>query len=386
MNISKYDMRRNPVYQLNCEIQSKGRRVASTKRRVKWSFGFSDRDAIEEGKSGNECRGAEHEVVMVWSLTSGKQRVLADGTEVHFANCRVGDKFECEWTMNGGHNIKIVAHIAAPLIGQDKFRQYDLQIDGISYWDMPKIYQLGTTGSANGSSLARARSTPTRRISPDSCHSEGDLHSGNPSFAVHQEINVIRPRRAQSMVNLNHHVPVADLLSDEPSPSPSPSSDIFSLPSLTMTLTMPSPTSVVDPFAPATPQDKNNKNNNLLVDTGTYVYTPQPRTSWHYRQPLVSPDSSSVCSSSSRSIETAPPSLSAMSQMSPMDHALNSLINFDSTCQPMQIQSPSSTPFDEFFYTQPRPSPSAHASGTMIPSVQHRSFSYNVPQTVYAGY
>ena len=53
--------------------QNTGRRVALTKRRVRWRFGYPNVEAIEDGKCGVEARGEEHEVSLVWSLTSGKK-------------------------------------------------------------------------------------------------------------------------------------------------------------------------------------------------------------------------------------------------------------------------------------------------------------------------
>lgn len=130
-------------YAIDAEISNKGRRFAATKRRVKFSFGFGNLKAMESGLSASECRGQEHEVVMVWSLTSGKQRVLADGVEVHFSRHPVTEKFECTWSMKNGHKIRVVS-AWAPLTKD--IRQFDLQIDGLSFWEMPKIFQLGQEG------------------------------------------------------------------------------------------------------------------------------------------------------------------------------------------------------------------------------------------------
>lgn len=127
------------VYQLDCETQNKGKLVASTKRRIRWRFGFADIQAIQSGKTGNDCRGAEHEVVFVWSRTSGKQLILADGQEVHWAKCNKGKKMEVSWDMlNGNHKLAVIAN-------SSKARPFDLLIDGRSFYDMPKLYELGNT-------------------------------------------------------------------------------------------------------------------------------------------------------------------------------------------------------------------------------------------------
>jgi hypothetical protein len=144
-NVSKYDMRHNPVYQIDCQIAASGKRVSATKRRVGFRFGFSNREAVAKGCTGTDCRGEEHEINLVWSLTSGKRTVTADGHEVHFSAGRRDTKFETSWSMAGGHIMKLVAYAAPPLFPQPGviFRQYDLQIDGLSFFEIPRIYELG---------------------------------------------------------------------------------------------------------------------------------------------------------------------------------------------------------------------------------------------------
>ena len=163
---AKYDIRKNPVYQVDCLTQNKGKRFAATKRRVRWRFGFSNRDAIERGLTGTDCRGAEHEVVFVWSLTSGKQLILADGHEVHWSKSpKHKGKFEFTWNMNGNHEMKVVAH--ASLFSRRKNAensdQFDLLIDGLSFWNMPKMFELGTKRSA-----LRENATSINKMSPTS--------------------------------------------------------------------------------------------------------------------------------------------------------------------------------------------------------------------------
>jgi len=140
-------------YAIDAKLCNKGRRFAATKRRLEFHFGFGNKDAIEDGQTASECRGEEHQIVMIWSLTSGKQRVLADGVEVHFSRRSVTERFECQWTMKSGHQITVVS-AWAPLA--KNVRNFDLRVDGLSYWDMPKIYQLGS-GVPKGASMLPLR-------------------------------------------------------------------------------------------------------------------------------------------------------------------------------------------------------------------------------------
>mmetsp|Transcript_13347 Transcript_13347/g.20801 ORF Transcript_13347/g.20801 Transcript_13347/m.20801 type:complete len:507 (+) Transcript_13347:410-1930(+) len=134
-------MRVNPCYQIDCVAASSGKMVAATKRRVRFRFGFSNREALAEGRKGVECRGSEHEVTFVWSLTSGKRLVLLDGKEVHFSKGKpLETTFETSWTfMPGHHQLKLQASATA----SEPQSQFNLFLDGMSFYQMPHMYQLG---------------------------------------------------------------------------------------------------------------------------------------------------------------------------------------------------------------------------------------------------
>lgn len=100
-----------------------------------------------------ECRGEEHDITLVWSITSGKRLVLADGHEVHYSNNR-SSVFEFSWTMKGNHVLKIVAHASPPLSEKPGFRQYDFFINGQSFFNMPKMYRLGMRGPAESNRVS----------------------------------------------------------------------------------------------------------------------------------------------------------------------------------------------------------------------------------------
>jgi hypothetical protein len=88
------------------------------------------------------CFFAEHDVTIVWSITSGKRLVLADGQEVHYSSSR-NNVFDFSWTMRGNHVLKVVAHASPPLSAQPGFRQYDFFVDGQSFFTFPKVFRLG---------------------------------------------------------------------------------------------------------------------------------------------------------------------------------------------------------------------------------------------------
>jgi hypothetical protein len=141
----------NYPYQVDWKQEMTGKRIASTKRRVTFTFGFANNDAIAAGDTGVACRGEEFTIVLLWSLTSGKRMVQCNGKPVHQSQGKsMETKFEAQWPMKGEHIVKIIAYSMSSLVPTPACRQFDLHIDGMSFFDMDKIYQLGG-GSKNHS-------------------------------------------------------------------------------------------------------------------------------------------------------------------------------------------------------------------------------------------
>ena len=94
-------------YQVDFSVESKGKRLDSTKRKLIWKFGFgyppavfphlydSDENYIgditndgsivpypDNPQKGAECRGREHEVMLTWSLLTGKAHIYVDSNEI----------------------------------------------------------------------------------------------------------------------------------------------------------------------------------------------------------------------------------------------------------------------------------------------------------------
>eukprot|EP00539_Tryblionella_compressa_P012479 CAMPEP_0178825718 /NCGR_PEP_ID=MMETSP0746-20121128/6373_1 /TAXON_ID=913974 /ORGANISM="Nitzschia punctata, Strain CCMP561" /LENGTH=588 /DNA_ID=CAMNT_0020487505 /DNA_START=272 /DNA_END=2038 /DNA_ORIENTATION=- len=136
---------RYPVYQLDFSAVASGKRVATTKRRIRWRFGFPNQKALSDGLTGTDCRGEEHDVTIVWSITSGKRQITMDGREIHYSTNRAS-LLDFSWQTKGNHVIKVICHAAPPLTAEPGFRQYDLWVDGQSFFTMPKVFQLGVKG------------------------------------------------------------------------------------------------------------------------------------------------------------------------------------------------------------------------------------------------
>lgn len=145
MNTPRFDLSRNPPYQINFRAKRAGKTISASKRRITFQFGFSSASAISSGKNGVDCRGEEHEVVLIWSHMTGKRQLYMDGREVHMSKAGMGNtQFVHSWVIPGNHMVKIIAHGTPPLGGENtNFRQFDLEVDGMSYFSFKQIYELG---------------------------------------------------------------------------------------------------------------------------------------------------------------------------------------------------------------------------------------------------
>ena len=140
-------------------------------------FGFANTEALARGETGTACRGEEHDITLVWSITSGKRLILADGKEVHYSSSRNGI-FDFSWTMKGNNVLKVVAHASPPLSPTPGFRQYDFFVNGQSFFTFPKVFRIGLMpGDPRGhepysntgrSGASRAQASPRRATSAGS--------------------------------------------------------------------------------------------------------------------------------------------------------------------------------------------------------------------------
>jgi len=105
------------------------------------SFGFTDLAALNQGRHGNDCRGEEHVVELVWSVKSGKTRVYWNKRHIShlFRNGNRSGVVEFAWKAQSGESFQIVAHSEA----RPGVIQYDLRVDGTSFFTLPGVSQLG---------------------------------------------------------------------------------------------------------------------------------------------------------------------------------------------------------------------------------------------------
>lgn len=138
------------AYQVDFAVVNCGMVISTTKRVIRFKFGFTNVNALNSGKKGSECQGNEHEVIVTWSLNSGKRAVAFDKHEVLFAIDETKTKLSHSWRDEEGHAYYLNAHAVnislrtdTLLIPNPDWRQYDLFVDGVSFFRMPKLFEVG---------------------------------------------------------------------------------------------------------------------------------------------------------------------------------------------------------------------------------------------------
>lgn len=140
-------------YQIDYASANCGKIVPLSKRHIRFKFGYTNMPAIYDGLTGQDCRGAEHEVTINWSLSSGKQSIEYDGQLIYVNVCGFTDgKMTHSWHDKDGHYLKVIVHNLSTSLKQVEradWRQYDLLIDGVSYFKAPQLFELGEFSKSN---------------------------------------------------------------------------------------------------------------------------------------------------------------------------------------------------------------------------------------------
>ena len=165
----RYTLGVNPPYQINYRAKRAGKHITATKRRITFQFGFSSAESIMAGRTEADCRGEEHEVVLIWSHITGKRQLYMDGREFHMSKAARGNtRFEHSWNITGNHVLKIIANGTPPLgeAARAMHRQFDLELDGMSFFSFCKIYELGTTTTTTMGTVGGAREKTNDNYAP----------------------------------------------------------------------------------------------------------------------------------------------------------------------------------------------------------------------------
>jgi hypothetical protein len=139
-------------YQIDFSVHNASKTFGFSKKKVTFKFGVANNQALADGLTGANCRGSEHEVIFTWSLNSGKRQILADGKDVHYSetgqNGWTSDQvFQHQFGIRvPGFSTPLRAHLITQPANRDipQIKPFDLRINGTSYFNMSKIFQLGT--------------------------------------------------------------------------------------------------------------------------------------------------------------------------------------------------------------------------------------------------
>jgi hypothetical protein len=184
--------------------------VPSKKRQIRFRFGFATPDKL----TGQPCRNTveEHEVVLLWSPMSMSGRaiiVTCDGMEVHNSTMKgVNMVVDVTWNFRGkGNNqklvMRIVAHASlASCKVKGSGRQYELFVNGVSYFNFLSVDQLKVNNSSGGGGVVGNNKRPVQR---HSMIEKRGPHYNN--IEQHQASSADSRRHSSGEIGRNHHRP-----------------------------------------------------------------------------------------------------------------------------------------------------------------------------------
>lgn len=209
-------------YQVDFNAIATGKVIAMSKRRIRWRFGFPNQEALDSGKSGIDCRGEEHDVTLVWSITSGKRMIMSNGYQIHVSLTK-SRIFEHSWFDKNGTSLRLVVHSTQPTSNVSGVRQYDLFINGKSIFLLPKVYEIGLKGSAQDRRTPGVLSDEDRgRLEQESPSRRSQSYSGSGRNLVapsseSQEQNELRKAIEASLQESRQHLAARGKLDEEES-------------------------------------------------------------------------------------------------------------------------------------------------------------------------
>jgi hypothetical protein len=151
-----------PMYQVSFEVKNAGKILQATKKSIKWIFGYANQEScLVRQSKGEVCRGEEHQIELVWSLTSGKRKILLNGLEVHCSGSATEElsttnegKFDHTFKMKDflssrsqsygkNHYVRLVAYHNGGLLRQNSDpKSFELSFNGFSFYDLPRTCDI----------------------------------------------------------------------------------------------------------------------------------------------------------------------------------------------------------------------------------------------------
>jgi len=162
-------------YQVDYAVKNASKTFGFSKKRVSFKFGVANNQAIDEGLTGANCRGSEHEIIFIWSLNSGKRQILADGKDVHYSETGQNG-WTSDQVFQHHFNLKVPnftqplrCHLVTQPSNKDvpSIKPFDLRVNGMSFFNFCKIFQLGTSAMVSRSTKSKTKSSSSSNNNND---------------------------------------------------------------------------------------------------------------------------------------------------------------------------------------------------------------------------
>lgn len=106
--------------------------------------------------------------------------IMSNGKQIYVGMNKTS-VFEHRWTDSRGNDIRMVSHATAPLSSTSKSRQYDLFVNGKSFFELPKAYEIGLRGPSDSripgvNSQSIASGSPRRSMASYSNSGRNIIH------------------------------------------------------------------------------------------------------------------------------------------------------------------------------------------------------------------
>ena len=198
------------IFKVEHFVDFVGRLDSSSKRVISWTYMVADNSS---GSSGRE----QHEVVLTWSVSSGKRCIQIDGLEESYVIDK-GGIVDQKLSTSFGHELHIIGTKVAPDNAHSIFRCYELLINGQSFFTYPEAAHARGKGLTHIPSGYGSGPTSILQILYPDQSFEGTNNGNNPQYE-----NSPRRRSAQCTTQ-------------ETAPAPAPAAEVdlldFSTPAI----------------------------------------------------------------------------------------------------------------------------------------------------------
>lgn len=108
-------------YQIEFQVENHGKQISASKRTIHFRFGFANNCALSMGCTGDDCRGIEHHLCIMWSVTGSKRLISMDGREIMYSagkranESRRADVLHASWVI-ADHSYELMCYSYKPAL------------------------------------------------------------------------------------------------------------------------------------------------------------------------------------------------------------------------------------------------------------------------------